>query len=252
MSRFDLHTHTTFSDGRNTPEEMVQAAIAKGLDTIGISDHSYTFFDESYCMAQSGITEYRRTLQGLKEKYSGQIRVLCGIEQDFYSTESTAGYDYVIGSVHYLKADDVFIPVDETPEILMDAAKAHFGGDFYRLCQCYFHTVSQMAAQPDINIIGHFDLIEKFNEGNRLFDPADPRYLEAAQAAARKLVTAGKIFECNTGAVSRGYRTVPYPAPSLAGFLKQNGAAFIPSSDSHQAETRCFGFEELIDIPCPF
>ena len=37
---FDLHMHTVFSDGRDTPEEMVREAIRKGLETVGISDHS--------------------------------------------------------------------------------------------------------------------------------------------------------------------------------------------------------------------
>ena len=37
----DLHMHTVFSDGKNTPEEMVQEAIRRGLDTVGISDHSH-------------------------------------------------------------------------------------------------------------------------------------------------------------------------------------------------------------------
>ena len=32
----DLHMHTVFSDGKNTPEEMVQEAIRLGLDTVGI------------------------------------------------------------------------------------------------------------------------------------------------------------------------------------------------------------------------
>ena len=37
---FDLHMHTIWSDGTNTAEEMVQEAIRKGLETVGISDHS--------------------------------------------------------------------------------------------------------------------------------------------------------------------------------------------------------------------
>ena len=37
---FDLHMHTVWSDGTNTAEEMVQEAIRKGLETVGISDHS--------------------------------------------------------------------------------------------------------------------------------------------------------------------------------------------------------------------
>lgn len=252
MSRFDLHTHTTFSDGQNTPEEMVQAAIAQGLDTIGISDHSHTFFDESYCMPQGRIEEYRQTLQTLKEKYAGQIRVLCGIEQDVYSAAPTDGYDYVIGSVHYLHVHGQYIPVDETPELLLSAAKEHFGGDFYRLCRCYFETVSQIPEKTGASIIGHFDLIQKFNEGDRLFDSKDSRYIEAAQSSALELLRTGTLFEINTGAISRGYRTAAYPAPEIQALLQKNGAHFIPSSDSHRADTLCFGFEEPFDIPCPF
>ena len=46
----DLHVHTTFSDGENTPEEMVLSAISLGLDTIGFSDHAYMERNIRYCM----------------------------------------------------------------------------------------------------------------------------------------------------------------------------------------------------------
>ena len=65
----DFHTHTIYSDGGNTPEEMVLAAIDRGLECIGFSDHSYTFFDESYCMKLEAIPEYIAEIAGLKEKY---------------------------------------------------------------------------------------------------------------------------------------------------------------------------------------
>ena len=79
----DLHVHTIFSDGKNTPEEMVRAAISKGMTKIGFSDHSYTSYDESYCMSREGTAVYRKVIAGLKEKYRDQIEILCGIEQDF-------------------------------------------------------------------------------------------------------------------------------------------------------------------------
>ena len=37
--KIDMHTHTTYSDGLNTPEEMIKAAIKKGLDGIAVTDH---------------------------------------------------------------------------------------------------------------------------------------------------------------------------------------------------------------------
>ena len=47
---FNYHTHTTFSDGKKTPEEVVESAISQGLKSIGFSDHGYTDFDHTYCM----------------------------------------------------------------------------------------------------------------------------------------------------------------------------------------------------------
>ena len=46
----NFHTHTTFSDGKNTPEEVVISALEQGLCTIGFSDHAYTPYDLRYCM----------------------------------------------------------------------------------------------------------------------------------------------------------------------------------------------------------
>ena len=238
----DLHVHTTFSDGRSTPEEVVRAAIAKGMTTLGFSDHSYTHFDSGYCIPKEKIPAYRAEIDALKEKYAGQIEILCGIEQDFWSDEPTDGYDYIIGSVHYVKAGAAYLPVDESRQRLMDAVTQRFGGDIYALAEAYYETVAQMAKKIRPDIIGHFDLISKFNEGDALFDEAHPRYVAAWQAAADKLLEANIPFEINTGAVSRGYRATPYPAAPIREYLAARGAKFLWSSDSHRADTLCFGF----------
>ena len=238
----DLHVHTTFSDGRSTPEEMVQAAIAKGMTTLGFSDHSYTHFDTAYCIPKEKIPVYRAEIEALKAQYAGQIEILCGIEQDFYSEESTEGYDYVIGSVHYVKAGEKYLPVDESRQALLRAVQEAFSGDFYALAEAYYQTVALVAEKLQPTIIGHFDLISKFNEDGKLFDETHPRYIAAWQAAADRLLKAEIPFEINTGAVSPGYRTAPYPAAPIREYLANRGARFLWSSDSHRADTLCFGF----------
>ena len=45
MRKVNLHTHTCFCDGKNTPEEMVISAIEKGMDVLGFSGHSSSSFD---------------------------------------------------------------------------------------------------------------------------------------------------------------------------------------------------------------
>ena len=244
MERKDLHVHTTFSDGRNTPEEMVCAAIDQGLAVIGFSDHSHTAFDESWCMSPDSTVLYRAEIARLKEKYRDRITVLCGIEQDYYSEIPPAGYDYVIGSVHYIKAGEDYIPVDERAEILCAAAERYFGGDIYSLMEEYFRTVADVVRKTNADFIGHFDLVSKFNEQTPIFDERHPRYLDAWRSAADILLKTGVPFEINTGAVSRGYKTVPYPADDIREYIACRGGKFILSGDSHSVYTLCYDFEK--------
>ena len=251
---FDLHMHTRYCDGADTCESMVCSAIEKGLSAVGLSGHSYTFFDESYCMSEADTLRYLNEINSLKEKYRDRITVLCGIEQDYFSAYPTDAFDYVIGSVHYLKCDGDYVPVDESPEILKDAAARYFGDDLYALCEAYFETVADVVKKTGCDIIGHFDLISKFNEtgtkknsGAPLFDANHPRYAAAWRKALDRLLSdaekTGAVFEINTGAISRGYRTAPYPADDMIHYIKQRGGRLILSSDAHRAQDIAFGFE---------
>ena len=88
----DLHSHTYYSFcGKDTPEAIVEAAIAGGLDTFGITDHNYGVGyarHSVFCAtATMGLDNYERTLRRyydhinlVKEKYADRIRVLRGIE----------------------------------------------------------------------------------------------------------------------------------------------------------------------------
>lgn len=248
MELFDLHVHSVFSDGRDTPRDIVVSAIEKGVKTLGFSDHSYTEFDERYCIQRDKQAEYIRTINELKNKFSDKIEILCATEQDFYSTAPTTGYDYVIGSVHYVLIDGEYIPVDETADILKQAADKYFSGDILSLCEAYFENVGKVYEKTKCDIVGHFDLITKFNEQEQLFDENDPKYIRAYRKAVDKIITDCKVFEINTGAISRGYRTTPYPSENIRSYIRQKGGKFILSSDSHQKETLCFEFDKFRNL----
>lgn len=248
MELFDLHVHSVFSDGRDTPRDIVISAIEKGVKTLGFSDHSYTEFDERYCIQRDKQAEYIRTINELKNEFSDKIEILCATEQDFYSTAPTSGYDYVIGSVHYVLIDGEYIPVDETADILKQTADKYFSGDILSLCEAYFENVGKVYEKTKCDIVGHFDLITKFNEQEQLFDESDPRYIRAYRKAVDKIITDCKVFEINTGAISRGYRTTPYPSENIRSYIRQKGGKFILSSDSHQKETLCFEFDKFRNL----
>ena len=239
----DFHTHSDFSDGQDSPEAMAEAALARGMTRLGISDHSYTSFDTSYCVPREALEARREAMAALKERYRGRLAIYCGIEQDLYSDLPAEGYDYVIGSVHYLRLDGRYYPVDETPEMLASLAEECFGGDIYALAEGYFRAVAEVAEGTRCDLIGHFDLVRKFNERHPLFDPRNPRYVAAWQGAADRLLRTGLPFEINTGAMSRGWTTSPYPSEDILRYLADGGARFVLSSDSHSAGNLCYDFE---------
>ena len=244
MIKTDFHIHTLFSDGVNSPEEMVKKAIKLNMQKIGLSDHSYTSFDERYCMKKEKIDEYIYVVSSLKEKYASSIEVLCGTEYDYYSDYPTDKFDYVIGSVHYLKVDGEYIPVDENDEIFSSAIKNHFYGDALALAECYFETLSDVVNKTNCDIIGHFDLVSMLNKNGKYFDESDPRYIKAYKSAVDKLIKYDKAFEINTRAVFKGVRKTPYPAPAICDYIASKGGKFILSSDSHSENELMFDFEK--------
>ena len=240
----DLHMHSTFSDGRHSPEEMIQEGLRRGLSVIGISDHSFVDKDDSSMLPE--MTEsYRRELFRLKKKYAGIIEVRCGLERDYYS-DCSQEYEYVIGSVHWIDMGDGHrLSVDWTPERLEADCLKYFEGDWYALTEAYFKLEEDVVRKTRCDIIGHFDLVTKFNEQNQWFDTEHPRYRTAWKQAADKLLGTGRPFEINTGGMARGYRTDAYPACEIRSYLREHGAKMILSSDAHQKENICFGFERF-------
>ncbi len=244
MGYTDLHTHTTFCDGRNTPEEMVLSAIDKGITTLGLLAHSYVEFDVGYAIDPGRVEEFRAEVNRLKEKYRDKIEILFGIEADYYATEIYGGTDYVIGSVHYFKTGECYRSVDMSEAELISATDEVFGGDWYAMTEAYFDTVSRVGERCGANIVGHFDLVTKFNEGDRLFDTKNERYVAAWRRAADRLIEEGIVFEINTGAIARGRRTTPYPSFDMIEYIRERGGKFTLSSDAHFAEKLAFDFDK--------
>ena len=210
----NFHTHTVFCDGADTAVDMVLAAIDMGMDEIGFSGHAYTPFDTSWCMTPETTERYIAEVRRLAEKYSDKIKVYCGIEAD----------------------------------LIKNAADMAWDGDIYAFIEDYYALEARIAEVTGADIIGHFDLIAKFNEKQPLFDESDPRYVAAAKAAADALIKSAVPFEINTGAMSRGWSSVPYPSESLMHYIAEHGGEFILSSDSHSKTTLDYGFDEAVRI----
>lgn len=241
----NLHTHTTFCDGKNTVLQMAAAAEAAGLASLGFSGHAYTPHDESYCMMLSDYAAYRDEILKARAMYKGTLDIYIGLEQDFYSAAPTIDTDFIIGSVHYVEKDGVFTPVDETRGDIERAVNELYGGDIYAFLERYFSIVENVHDKTGCDIVGHIDLCEKFNNDGTLFDRDHPRYIAAYKKAVDKLAAQGCIFEINTGAMSRGYTDFPYPQRNILKYIASVGGKITVSSDSHSADTVDYKLDKM-------
>ena len=76
----NLHTHSTFCDGADSPEEIIETAIDKGFSGVGFSSHSYMHFSTGKSMPVNRETEYKKEISVLKEKYKGKIDIRIALE----------------------------------------------------------------------------------------------------------------------------------------------------------------------------
>ncbi|MBQ8254674.1 MAG: hypothetical protein IJY94_04125, partial [Clostridia bacterium] len=80
------------------------------------------------------------------------------------------------------------------------------------------------------------------------FDTAAPRYIKACSDALDALLAHNVPFEINTGAMSRGHRSAPYPSPEILKYIKEKGGSIILDSDSHNAKNLCYAFDVATDL----
>ena len=246
----NIHTHSTFCDGNNTPEELVQQAISLGFNAIGFSGHSLQEFENKYSMTEQGTKEYVKEIKRLKEAYKDKIDIFLGIEYDYYSVGSLKEYDYVIGSVHYIKVGEGEYRAIDTrnPNVLEDLIEKYFDGNPMLLVKEYFRLLGEIPNRLGrAGVIGHFDLLLKSSEIKKIFNTESVEYREYATECIKKLIDSGCLFEINTGAVARGLRCQPYPEQWALEKMQQLGAKVIISSDCHYQEKLNFYFKEAIE-----
>lgn len=245
----NLHIHTVYSDGKDTPEALVLEAIARGFDSIGFSEHSYMQFSSyPYQMTIADMADYKAEVRGLKAKYRGTIDIFCGMEYEMYSEVPTDGFDYLIGSVHYLDFDGQVFGFDGGLEGMLTYLRQHCNGDGMLFSKKYFETVARLPERGSFDIIGHFDLNTKNNEKGNFIDTSAKEYLYAGFEAIHALKGKIPFFEVNTGAIARGYRTSPYPQLDFLKEFNRCGFGVVISSDCHNKNfLDCF-YEEAREL----
>ena len=104
--RGDLQMHSTWSDGVNSIAELAEAAAARGLEYILITDHSHSL-GVAGGLTREELHDQQNEIRAVNDKMEGKIRVLSGVESEIkadgsldYPDESLAELDLVVASLH--------------------------------------------------------------------------------------------------------------------------------------------------------
>ena len=240
MLTANFHTHSTFCDGTSTPREMVEQALALGFTALGFSGH----VDIDPVM---DVEAYLAEIRCLQKEYADRIDILCGGEFDtFYPEPLRSDFDYKIGSNHYLDVGgDKPISIDYTEAVFCGLLHDYFGGDVYKLCKSYYERIANVYDITKCDIVGHFDLVTKYNNHLHLIDEDDDRYVIPAMEALDCLLSKGVAFEVNTRMVRTGRI---YPARRFLKRIREANGEIIISSDAHNAIELNRGFNEAIGL----
>ncbi len=242
MLTTSYHTHNRFCDGKGEIAEYVDAAVAAGLEAVGISSHSPLTFPDESAMRAKDLPAYCAKVQRLREANRGRLRVHLSLEFDYLPEhhadlwELVAPYpfDYLIGSVHFVGHDVTGAPwaYDLTRRGFERGLRELHGGDIRRLVGAYYERIRGLAAWGRVAIVGHIDRVKRWNRDDRYFNEEDAWYRNEVEAALQVCARAGLIVELNT----TGWRDAaqsPYPSPWIVRRCLKLGIPLVVTTDAH-------------------
>ena len=206
----------------------LEAAEAAGVGELGVSEHVHRFADALAIWRHEFWEEQARDDLAAYCEFVRSTPLRLGIEMDFVpgaedriaSLIDAHGFDYVVGSVHFIGE----VAVDHDG---FDAWER--GGDPDRVWSRYFELVAEAARSGLFDILAHPDLVKVWGKARPLPD-RDPRFYY--EPAVEAVAESGIAVEVSTAGLRKPVGEI-YPAPALAEMCADAGAVFALSSDAH-------------------
>ncbi|OZI11770.1 DNA polymerase/3'-5' exonuclease PolX [Bacillaceae bacterium SAS-127] len=191
----DLHMHTTWSDGANSIEEMVEACRAKGYEYMAITDHS-RYLKVANGLSIERLLKQNEEIRRLNAKYD-DIEILSGIEMDIlpdgtldYEDELLSELDFVIASIHS--------SFSQPRNIIMDRLKTALSNPHVDLIA---HPTGRIIGRRDGYAVDMEMLIQLAKETNTALElNANPHRLDLCAEHLRQAQEAGVKVMINTDA----------------------------------------------------
>ncbi len=247
----DYHTHTLYSNhGYGHPREMAALAVERGLLALGFSEHfplPEGFSDPTGGQAAMHWDQIERYIQEVREaqaEFGHRLKIMLGYEVDYLPAQDNemranlAKYpsDYHVGSIHFVdrfRTDHENWLIDSDSETFAEGIGENGGAE--AVYTRYYALIREFAQIHDHQIVGHLDMIKKFNVGQRFFDNTTEVYLSQVEATLDVLKATNKIVEINTAGLFKDIGEI-YPADNILQMLLARRIPICLSSDAHRPE----------------
>ena len=243
--KVDYHTHSSHSGDSTAPmEQMVEAAISKGLTHICFTEHN----DFDY-IPQEGdpenifllnVDSYLYELLRLREKYSDRIRVNFGIELGLQKETvrknailaKSHEFDFIIASQHVLDGSDPYY------------ASFWKEKEEKELLRAYFSSILEnVKLMPNFDVCGHLDYVVRYSPSKgSSYDYKE--YLDIFDKLFEYLIENEKGIECNTGAYRSGIEMTNPCFGLLKRYRELGGEIITIGSDAHRPEDVAADFDK--------
>ena len=256
MINYNLHQHTHFSDGKETPEKFVEQAIKLGFSAIGFSEHSPLPFDNPFSLKEENIDQYIRQTEELKVNYKDKLKVYRALEMDFVPGMSEdfdywrnrCQVDYLIGSIHLVKPDGTnHLWFTDGPDykVYDQGIQDYFGGDVKKAVKQFYHQTNTMIESQKFEILGHFDKIKMHNR-DRFFTDTEKWYRDLVNETLKLIKEKELIVEINTRGLYKKRSNELFPDGYALLKVKEMGIPIVLSSDAHHPLELNMLFDETI------
>lgn len=239
----DYHMHTPLcGHAIGKPSEYVRHGIKSGLKEMGFSDHAplVSHRDPKITMDFEQLPTYLEMIKDVQKQFSSEITIKIALEADFipgFENKTLAiindyPYDYIIGSVHFIRTWGFDDPAQLTGWISKNVNEVYH--DYYELLR-------KSAKSGLFDIIGHCDLVKKF--GHR----ATESMYDEVKATAKVFKETGVAIEINTAGLRKTVKEM-YPALDCLKIYCEAGIPLTFGSDAHAPEEVAKDFDKALAL----
>ncbi len=239
----DYHMHTPLcGHAIGEPLEYAGQALSVGLEEIGFSDHAplVSHRDSTITMDFDELLQYYQMIEEVQSQFKGKLRIKMALEADFIpgfeaKTKKILDdypYDYVIGSVHFIKNWGFDNPEEREKWNEQDVNQVY---------RDYFDLLRQSAQTKFFNIMGHVDLVKKF--GHRPTEDMTKEIKKTAEVFKK----CGVAVEINTSGLRKPVKEM-YPSLSYLKIYCQAGVPLTFGSDAHDPKDVGKDFDKAVEL----